>query len=142
MKNLIKGRGGEALAEAYLKRIGYVFVDRNYRCQGSEIDLIFIDPIKTQKKELEQDIAAGKIKENLKPALIKNLKNMLVFVEVKMRSSDAFGKPYEAVGEIKKRHMMRGANNFLQENDLQDASVRFDIISIEGEDVCHIKDAF
>ena len=105
MRNIDKGRIGEKVAEEYLKKKGYVFVERNYKVKGSEIDLIFIDPVKVQIKELDQDIAEGKIKKELRDVLIKNMSNMIVFVEVKNRSSKAFGEPFEAVNSFKQKHM-------------------------------------
>ncbi len=142
MNNLILGRKGEALAENYLKKKGYKFICRNYCVKGGEIDLIFALPIKVQIKELDEDISQGKIKRELRENIIKNMQNILVFVEVKTRSNDKFGKPYEAVGYFKEKHLRTAANKFMQENDLQNASIRYDCVSVDGDKIEHIKDMF
>ena len=61
------GNKGEDIAAAYLKKHGYTIVERNYNCRFGEIDII--------------------AKQN----------SYIVFVEVKARSSTAFGMPREAV---------------------------------------------
>ncbi len=80
------GKKGEELALRYFEKQGYELVQRNFRSRLGEIDLIF-------EKE-------GKI----------------FFVEVKTRSSDAKGKPYESVGRMKLRHLYRAIDFFLLQN--------------------------
>lgn len=142
MQNKIKGNLGEAVAENFLKSKGYVFVERNYKCKGSEIDLIFIDPVKRQKKEIIQDINQGTIKKELKKSLFNLLQNVLVFVEVKFRTNNKFGEAFESVDVKKQQHIIRGAHAFLKENKLENNNIRFDIISIDGDNITHIKQAF
>ncbi len=60
------GEWGEAEARRYLETMGYVFVDRNYRAQEGEIDLVMQDG------------------------------DIVVFVEVKTRTSNKFGAPEES----------------------------------------------
>lgn len=109
------GVTGEKLAASYLAQNGYNIVATNYRYQRAEIDLI--------------------VQKN----------NLLVFVEVKMRSSDRHGYPEEAVQQKKIDLFLLAADAYIyQTNWLHD--IRFDIIAISGTptafEVHHIKDAF
>jgi putative endonuclease len=78
------GQLGEDFAAAYLQRLGYRILERNFRCRLGEIDII--------AKE-------GKD---------------LVFVEVKTRSSRRFGDPQEAVTPAKQAKLRTVASFFLK----------------------------
>lgn len=110
-----KGNEGERLAARFLEEKGYKVLHKNYRYKHSEIDLI-----------VEKD-------------------NWLVFVEVKTRSSIAFGYPEEFVNERKAGKIMEGADQYVFEMDWQ-GNVRYDIVSVRlksGEpDIVHFEDAF
>ncbi len=114
--NIEKGKKGEDMAAACLRKEGYKIVERNYRCLYGEIDIIAMDA---------EDI---------------------VFIEVKSRKSDNFGSPEDAVGIIKQRKISKVALNYLQEKKLTDHNARFDIVAIrllpQGNRVEIIKDAF
>src|SRR5579883_2093998 len=71
------GRTGERLAGEHLIRCGYRVLERNFRCRYGEIDLVAED---------EQD---------------------LIFVEVKTRRGDAYGRPEEAVTRRKQRKIIQ-----------------------------------
>lgn len=105
------GKAGEARAEEFLQQKGYAIVARNYRYKRSEIDLI------VQKE------------------------NWLVFVEVKMRSSKTFGFPEESVKEAKRKKILEGAAQYLEETNWQ-GNVRYDIIAIYNNEIEHFEDAF
>ena len=105
------GKKGENLAEEFLQQKGYAIVARNYRYKRSEIDLI------VQKE------------------------NWLVFVEVKMRSSEAYGFPEESVHDAKRKKMLEGAAQYLAETNWQ-GNVRYDIIAIHKNEIEHFEDAF
>lgn len=109
------GRKGEELAAAYLRSQGYAILHRNYRTPLGEADLVARDG------------------------------EAVVFVEVKARSSDAFGQPFEAVDPRKQEKIKRVALYYLKQNRLE-APVRFDVISIVsrsgGSEVNHIREAF
>ena len=77
-------------------------VARNYRCRVGEADIIAWD---------------GK---------------RLVFVEVKTRSSQAFGTPAEAVGRRKLKRMQKVAESFLREGDL-DLPIGLGVMTLLGE---------
>lgn len=109
------GNRGESLAEKYLLESGYQILERNWRFSRAEVDIIAKDA------------------------------EILVFVEVKTRSSDAFGKPEESVTP-KKEALLKDAASVYMEQISHDWEIRFDIISIlvngEGHSIEHFKDAF
>ena len=114
--NIEKGKKGEDIAAACLRKEGYRIIERNYRCLYGEIDIIAMD--------------AGDI----------------VFIEVKSRKSDNFGSPEEAVGITKQKKISRVALNYLRERGLADHNARFDIVAIrfmpQGNRVKLIRNAF
>jgi len=112
----VLGKEGERIAEQYLKKKGYRLIERNYRCAAGELDLIVLDH------------------------------RVVVFVEVKTRTGDGFGSPFEAVEFRKQRKMIQAAQYFLAEKKLQQRDARFDVVGISwpGRDpmVEHIESAF
>lgn len=109
------GKAGEDAATAYLERNGYVIRDRNWH-----------------KSHLELDIVAAK-------------DNKLVIVEVKTRSNTEYQEPQEAVDWKKIRHIVRAADAYIKQFNI-DAEVQFDIITVVGEEgnfrIEHIEEAF
>lgn len=97
------GRRGEADAADYAMKHGYALIRRNYRTPYGEIDLILRSP-----------------------------EGELVFAEVKSRTGVFFGYPESAVDKRKRRHIIRSAYHYLQENypDNENISWRIDIIAI------------
>ncbi|MCD6541326.1 YraN family protein [Candidatus Bipolaricaulota bacterium] len=67
--------------------------------------------------------------------------NTLVFVEVKYRTADRFGLPAEAVDPRKREKLLLAAKAFLGK-DLGKVPVRFDVITLLGEELSHLKGAF
>ncbi|MBN8576473.1 MAG: YraN family protein [Cyclobacteriaceae bacterium] len=110
-----KGKEAEDLAAAFLVKQGYEIVQRNYRYKRSEIDLIV-------RK-------AG----------------WLIFVEVKMRSSVAFGYPEEFVDYQKAKNIVTGAEQYTYDNKYN-GNVRYDVVAITirngTPDIRHFEDAF
>jgi putative endonuclease len=96
------GRRGEDLAHRFLKRQGYTIVARNYRLPGGDA---------------EADLIAWE-------------KDALVFVEVKSRSNAAFGPPERAIGDAKRRHMLRVAREYARKTDTPMDKVRFDVVTV------------
>ena len=113
--NLELGNRGESLAEKYLLEIGYQILERNWRFSRAEVDIIAKD---------------GEI---------------LVFVEVKTRSSEIFGKPEESISP-QKEALLKDAAAVYMEQIGHDWEIRFDIIAIVikggGYSFEHFKDAF
>ncbi|MEO0895617.1 MAG: YraN family protein [Bacteroidota bacterium] len=113
------GKQGEELATAFLAAKGYHVLDKNYRYERAEIDLV----------ALRMDPAE------------------LVFVEVKTRSTDLWGQPEESVTEAKQKQIFKAADAYLYEKNMWTVPVRFDIIAITLKDpnnplFHHIEDAF
>ena len=110
------GRQGEELALRFLKQKGYRLVQTNYSCKLGEVDII--------AKE----------------------KDVIVFVEVKTRTSTLFGPPQLAVTRAKQNQLSKVALNFLKEKRIEDAKARFDVVAIllgpEGEKIELIQNAF
>ncbi len=71
---------------------------------------------------------------------------LVVFSEVKTRSGDAFGQPFEAVTQAKQRRIRRLAAEWLRTREpafgTQPLDVRFDVVSITGGVVEVIEEAF
>jgi putative endonuclease len=114
MSDKIKtGNKGEKLAADFLQKKGFEVVARNYRFKKAEIDLIV-------KRE-----------------------NWMIFVEVKTRSSSAFGEPEEFVDEGKGYRIFEAAEEYIFSTDWR-GHIRFDIISVKlGREVVieHFEDA-
>jgi putative endonuclease len=97
------GAYGEQLAARYLVECGMRILDRNWRCDQGEIDIVAMDD------------------------------TCLVIIEVKTRRSLAFGSPVEAVTAVKAARLRRLACCWLAENrSLVDsvADVRIDVIGV------------
>ncbi|MBR6766449.1 MAG: YraN family protein [Clostridia bacterium] len=106
------GTEGESAARDYLVSKGAKILEMNFRRPSGEIDVIA------------------------------KMRKTILFVEVKRRSSLRFGRPSEAVNPAKQAHILKTAMIYLQENRLEDAPVRFDIIEILPDGVNHIENAF
>ena len=114
MNNRNKGSAYEDTAASFLGSEGYRVLERNYLRKTGEIDLIALSP-----------------------------DNVLVFVEVKYRKTGRYGEPYEAVTPAKQQRIYRTAEWYLKETGRSFSShCRFDVISIRGEAITHIKNAF
>jgi len=99
--HLATGSLGERIACAYLRSEGRRILYRNFRApKGGEIDIVARDG------------------------------NTLVFVEVKTRTSERFGRPLDSVDNKKKKLMQRGANGWLQLLGTRDLRWRFDVVEI------------
>ena len=94
------GKIGEDLATKYLESLGYVIIERNFVAKQGEIDIIARD-----KKEL-------------------------VFLEVKTRTNDLYGKPVEAVTAPKQKHLINTAKYYLYSKHLENEFVRIDVIEV------------
>ena len=103
------GTWGESAAAGYLQGRGYVVLGRNIRTPWGEIDLL------VRKDDL------------------------LVFVEVRTRTSSSFGFPEESVTRRKQAHMLASAEYALQELVPSYDNWQFDVIAIEGKPGTHPK---
>jgi putative endonuclease len=99
--HLRQGALGEKLACQYLKHNGYKILFRNFRGRsGGEIDVVCRD------------------------------NDTLVFVEVKTRGREDFGRPGEAVDREKRKRISRGALAWLRMLDNPDILFRFDVVEV------------
>lgn len=94
------GRWGEDHAARHLTGQGMVVLDRNWRGDAGEIDLVLRDGA------------------------------VLVVCEVKTRSSTAYGTPQEAVTPVKLARLRRLAAQWLHAHDLAARDVRIDLVAI------------
>ncbi len=110
------GDAGEALAARHLESLGFQIIARNHRTRRGEVDLI------AEKGEL------------------------LVFCEVRTRSSERFGSPEETVDARKQQRVVLAARDFLARFRGGERAVRFDVIAIvdgpRGPELRHVPDAF
>lgn len=109
------GRSGEDRAAKHLAGQGYTILERNYRFPQGELDVIALDG------------------------------ETLVFVEVKTRTSNAYGAPELAVDRRKQERMIKAALGYLKYKKLHQMPCRFDVVAISGADggkVEHIRNAF
>ncbi|MCX5901577.1 MAG: YraN family protein [Proteobacteria bacterium] len=95
------GVRGEDMAVDFLEKKGYTILCRNYRCRSGEIDIV------ARKKKI------------------------LCFIEVKTRSTRAFGPPQEAVTPRKQYKISRVALDFLQRHRLENWPARFDVVAVD-----------
>jgi putative endonuclease len=109
------GSEGEDMAVRYLKDRGFKILHRNYKTPLGEADIIARDNEAT------------------------------VFVEVKTRSSDRFGEPFEAA-DMRKQERLRRIALWYQKKEGKETQVRFDVVSIksrlDGNVIEHIREAF
>jgi putative endonuclease len=115
------GRYGEQVAVSHLEAAGLTVVARNWRCRQGELDIIARDG------------------------------SDLVFVEVKTRSSRAFGSPAEAVDRAKSARIRQLALRWIMaQRELGEpeywTNLRFDVISVlrgrSGVEIAHVRGAF
>ncbi len=94
------GKAGEDRAAQFLSRRGYRILERNYRTRNGEIDLIALH------------------------------EGTVVFVEVKTRTSDAYGAPELAVTPRKQQRMIKAALGYIKYQKLHQVPCRFDVVAI------------
>ena len=111
------GRYGEWVAAMRLEENGLRVVDRNWRCDEGEIDIVALD---------------GEV---------------LAFIEVKTRTSEDFGVPAEAVTTAKQQRVRGLAQRWLATHEHPYSELRFDVCSLikpklGAASFEHLKDAF
>ena len=117
-EHLRTGLWGEEQAERFLKKLGWRILGRRVRLGRDELDLV---------------ARAGEV---------------LVFVEVKTRGSEEFGRPAAAVDRGKRHSLSRAAVHYLQKLRERPAFFRFDVVEVIGTAeagaprIRHIENAF
>lgn len=100
--NKAKGSYGENIAADYLVSKGYTIVKRNFVFgRYGEIDLIMRDG------------------------------NILVFVEVKLRTSQSYGDPLDSIDFRKQQNLKKAAEGYYYVNKINDMECRFDVITVD-----------
>jgi putative endonuclease len=94
------GAYGEAVAARHLVAAGLSLLDRNWRCEEGEIDLV---------------LREGAV---------------LVVCEVKTRSSEACGSPHEAVSPAKLDRLRRLAQRWADDHGLRPPETRIDLVAV------------
>ncbi|MBC8266380.1 MAG: YraN family protein [Flavobacteriales bacterium] len=110
-----KGEEGEQIAQSYLTDLGYIILEKNWRFQKAEVDIIAKDG------------------------------NFLVFVEVKCRSTNIFGEPQAFVSGKKQLLFKDAAEGYLEQKDLNYEirfDIIAIILSSQKAKIEHFKDAF
>ena len=110
----VKGSDAEQLAASYLQRHQLALIEQNYRCRFGEIDLIMRDEA------------------------------TMVFVEVRMRTSDVFGGAAASITPAKQKKLLRTARHYIAGINAE-PDCRFDVVLLSGtngRDVEWIKNAF
>jgi putative endonuclease len=112
------GNFGEEKACEYLLKKNFEILHQNYRVGHLEVDIIAYNPIT----------------------------NKLHFIEVKTRSSKAFGLPEESISAKKMDNLKRAAQNFLEHNPKYH-QIQFDVFAItlsrnEVKEIFVIEDVF
>jgi putative endonuclease len=98
-KSVKVGKIGESEAALFIERLGYQILYRNWRNGKDEIDIVALH------------------------------NNWVVFVEVKARTSQAYGEPWQAIDQRKQSAMIRAAEAFILQNNVEQ-NVRFDVVSV------------
>jgi len=105
MLNKVKlGKKGEDFALEYLKKKGYRILYRNYRVKTSEIDIVARDG------------------------------DIICFIEVKTRTDEEQGHPFEAISRRKQIRLSLAALHYLQEYEQTTHQARFDAIAVIPDD--------
>lgn len=112
-----KGKAGEAIAAEHLVKNRFRIIERNYRCFLGEIDIIAEEG------------------------------RTIVFVEVKSKTADTYGRPEEAVDARKQVKLSRVALSWLRDKASLERPARFDVISVSfgpqnAVEIIHYRNAF
>lgn len=94
------GQRGEKIAADYLKKHGFDIVDTNWRGKNAEIDII-------ARTRCE-----------------------MVFVEVRTKTSTAFGSPAESINRTKRRKLIAAAESYIAQHRIS-GEWRIDFVGIE-----------
>ncbi len=94
------GKSGEDEACVYLTAHGYRIRERNVKFKNGEIDIVAQEG------------------------------RFICFIEVKTRSSEDYGSPFEAVAYYKQRKLSRLALTYLKYKQMLEASARFDVVAV------------
>lgn len=100
-ENRVVGEAGEKAAVKFLKAKGYRIIKTNFRTIFGELDAIA------------------------------RYGDMIVFVEIKTRTTYSLGPPYIAVTRLKQRHIVKNAIFYLKMRRMLDSNWRIDVVSVK-----------
>jgi putative endonuclease len=103
-RRVITGRSAEIAAAAELGRRGYRIIASNYRCRQGEIDFVADDS------------------------------GVLVFVEVRCKTTDSYGSPAESITQTKMRRLGATAEHWIYQHGEPAHGCRFDVVEITRQD--------
>ncbi len=111
------GKKGEDAAEIFLKQLGFEIIERNFRSQQGEIDIVARE------------------------------KGFLVFVEVKNYSYRSYSSPASVVKKNKKQSVIHAARYYIYKNRIKNTNCRFDVVTLfrrqdGSQAIEHFRDAF
>lgn len=111
------GQQGEKIAAGVLREAGMRILERRFRVQGGELDLIALD------------------------------RDTIVFVEVKTQTGDDWLDPEERIDRNKRARMTRAARYYVSQKKLENAPCRFDAVAVIFDaagkpNARHTRDAF
>ncbi len=110
---MLRGAAAETRSAEYLESRGLRVIGRNLRCKTGELDLVCLD---------------GEI---------------LVIVEVRLRTRRDFGGACASVTSVKRRKLLRAAAfHWTRNPDWRHRRIRFDVVAIDGDELEWVKDAF
>jgi putative endonuclease len=96
------GRWGEDIAAEFVQQKGFEILGRNFRTAYGELDIIGLG------------------------------QGIVVFFEVKTRTTDEFGMPESSITPQKQLHLIQAAQAYLQEHEEIEGDWRVDIIALRG----------
>lgn len=99
--NIQIGKRGEDIAAEYLRKKGLRIIDRNFKARYEEIDIVA-----THKK-------------------------ILIFIEVKTRTSTAYGLPIEAITYFKLQSLIKAAQFYSLTHPKLPQDLRIDAVSVQ-----------
>ena len=106
-----RGNHAENQAADFLEQRGLTVIARNYRCRGGEIDLICREG------------------------------RTLIFVEVRLRTSDAFGGAAASITPAKQRRVVGAAKHYLATHGSMGRDCRIDCVLLDGKRIEWLKNA-
>lgn len=124
------GAWGEARAAEFLERKGYHILERNARTPYGEIDIIAREVFQAEPDLVRDEDSA---------------RSMIVFVEVRTRSTLRFGYPEQSLTVRKKERMLANAQAYLQEHPELEPGWRVDVIAVRkfssgsSEEILHFE---
>lgn len=106
------GKVGEKRIVSFLKSKGFFILESNFRYGKKEVDII-------ARKD-----------------------DKIIFIEVKTRNYRGFGTGAEAIDTRKRNNIISVARYYVNKNKLNDCNIRFDVASIDKNNVIYIENAF